>query len=279
MLTQDQTAAVSGLLDRNNRFYANLDIDGTLDYMRRRFITPISHHLSIEGATFVDCAAGYGWLSFAFLMAGGRHATLIDPDAPRLNAARDIACVLGLEDRCTFTPGTLQNSCLDTDAFDVFASIETLEHVGCRNITPCLEAIANTARKAVLFTTPNAAFPIVTHDTQLPFAHWLPKRPRRAYARAFGRERLDDANDFVFPWQIGPLAKKFRPVSRVQTFGDIAEFDRFYPHYLPYGSVANLRYRAAAKKGLRVYYSALAAMLGTCAYLLSPNLATIWLRR
>lgn len=279
MLTQDQTAAVRRALGNNNSFYADLDIDGTLDYMRRRFITPLSGHLSIEGATLVDCAAGYGWLSFAFLMAGGRHATLIDPDAPRLNAARDIAGVLGLEDKCTFTCGYLQNSCLDTDAFDVFASIETLEHVGRRNITPSLEAITNTARKAVVITTPNAAFPIITHDTQLPFAHWLPKGPRKLYARAFGRERRDHANDFVYPWQIGPLAKKFRPVSRVQTFSDIAAFDEFYPHYLPYGSAANLRYRAGAKKGLRVYYSALAAMLGTRAYLLSPNLATIWLRR
>jgi len=148
VVTPDQAAAIRGVSHYCDSFYADLDVDGTLDYMRRRFVTPLSHHLSIEGATFVDCAAGYGWLSFAFLMAGGRHATLIDPDAPRLNAARDIACVLGLEDRCTFTPSYLQNSCLDTDAFDVFASIETLEHVGRRNITPCLEAIANTARRS-----------------------------------------------------------------------------------------------------------------------------------
>ncbi len=259
--------------------YRDLDIRLTLDYMTRRYVAPVARHVDLTKATVADCAAGFGWLSFAFLLAGARRAILLDLDAPRLDAARLVADRLGLVERCGFVAGRLQDAPLAPDSVDIFASIETLEHVGAGNISTCVDAIARCASQAVLITSPNFLFPVVSHDTRLPVAHWLPPRLRQAYARAAGRGDQDEANAFLKPWHLLPLMPKFRPVSRYQTFETLAEFDRFYPHYLPYGSDEPARHRRAPKPGQRILHAALAKTLGRWSFTLAPNVASLWLRR
>jgi hypothetical protein len=83
----------------------------------------------------------------------------------------------------------------------------------------------------------------------------------------------------VRPWQLGPLSRKFRPDSSIQTFRSLDEFDRFYPHYMPYGRDDAARYRARAKPGQRFLHKATAAVLGNRAYTVAPNLASVWVRR
>jgi 2-polyprenyl-3-methyl-5-hydroxy-6-metoxy-1,4-benzoquinol methylase len=271
--------AIAYLRDYDGGIYRDLDLDLTLDYMRRRFVLPLRAHVAIETATLIDCAAGFGWLAFAYLLAGGARAILVEMDGARLEAARAIAARLGIEARCDFRCQRLEDIDLADDAADVFASIETLEHVGRANIAPSVRNIARIARRAVVLTTPNFLFPVVAHDTGLPLAHWLPARLRRPYAAAAGRADRDRGNDFLRPWDLAPLSGKFRPVSRYQTFDSLAAFDQFYPHYLPYGPDDRARRRGRPKAGQRALQITLTALLGRWSFALAPNLASVWLRR
>jgi hypothetical protein len=257
--------------------YRDLDIEGTIDFMARRYVVPIGQRVNLGMATMADCAAGYGWLSIAFLLRGGARAILIDPDEERLAGAQEICRILGVADRCRFLNRILQDTGLDTDAVDVFATIETLEHVGRDAVEDSVKEIARVTRKLVVLTTPNRIFPIVAHDTALPFAHWLPRPLRRGYAAVFGRLAREHGNCFLAPWDLKPLAAKFRPDSRIHTFNTVEEMNRFYPHYLPYGDPAKRRRQRPNALLLR-YQALLAAILGTRAYSLAPNLASVWVR-
>jgi ubiquinone/menaquinone biosynthesis C-methylase UbiE len=272
-------AAIDYLRDYDDGIYRDLDVELTLDYMRRRFVVPLSRHVEIGTASLLDCASGFGWLAFAYLLSGGSHAVLVELDPHRLDAARAIARLLGVERRCSFLGDRLQDIAIASDGIDVFASIETLEHVGRENVRTSLRNMARIARKAVVLTTPNFLFPAVAHDTELPFAHWLPAGLRHRYAAAAGRAALDRGNHFLMPWDLAPLAAKFRPVTRYQTFASREEYERFYPHYMPYGPKQPRRWRDAPRSGQRTMQIALARMLGPWSFALAPNLASIWLRR
>ncbi len=259
--------------------YRDLDVELTLDYMRRRFVAPISRHIDIANSTLLDSAAGFGWLAFAYVLAGGKRATLVEPNERRLEAARAIAQRLGIERRCNFITARIQDLDLENDSVDIFTSVETLEHVGRENIATCVSNIARIARQAVMLTTPNFLFPVVAHDTELPLAHWMPTRLRRRYATAKGRASFDHGNQFPLPWDLAPLLAKFRPSSRYQTFATRQEYDRFYPHYMPYGPSEAKRYRTSPRRGQRPLHIALSAVLGRYSFALAPNLASTWLRR
>jgi hypothetical protein len=258
--------------------YRDLDLDGTLDYMRRRFVAPLARQVEIGNATLLDCASGFGWLAFAYLLSGGARAILVDMDEQRLEAARQIAARLQLLPRCEFRSGPLQDIDIAENGVDIFASIETLEHVGRGNIAACVRTMARTARRAVLLTTPNFLFPVVAHDTELPLAHWLPAGWRRRYAEAAGRAELDRGNQFLTPWDLAPLAGKFRPVSRYLTFDRLEDYDSFYPHYMPYGPSRH-RHRAKPKAGQRALQILLGKAFGRWSFALSPSLASLWVRR
>lgn len=267
------------LRDYDAGIYRDLDIELTLDYMRRRFVMPVGRHVDIAKSTLLDCAAGFGWLAFAYVLAGGKRALLVEYDEQRLEAARAIAQRLGIERRCHFIATRIQDIDLGDDSVDIFASVETLEHVGRANITACVRNMARIAKEAVVLTTPNFLFPVVAHDTELPLAHWMPAGLRHRYAVAKGRGELDRGNQFPMPWNLTPLVAKFRPVSRYQTFETRSEFDRFYPHYMPYGPNHAKRYRTSPRRGQRMMQVALAAALGRYSFALAPNLASVWLRR
>lgn len=272
-------AAIDYLREYDDGIYHDLDIELTLDYMRRRFVAPLSRHVEIGTASLLDCASGFGWLAFAYLLAGGKHAVLVELDERRLDAARAIARRIGVEERCSFLSERLQDIAIATDGIDVFASIETLEHVGRENVGQSVRNMARIARRAVILTTPNQLFPVVAHDTELPFAHWLPAALRRPYAKAAGRAAFDRDNHFLMPWDLAPLTTKFRPVTSYQTFASRDEYNRFYPHYMPYGPKQVRRWRDAPRSGQRAMQVALAKALGPWSFTLAPNLASLWLRR
>jgi 2-polyprenyl-3-methyl-5-hydroxy-6-metoxy-1,4-benzoquinol methylase len=277
--TQRAIADIDYLRTYDDGIYRDLDIELTLDYMRRRFVAPLSRHVAIEEASLVDCASGFGWLGFAYLLAGGKHAVLVDLDARRLDAAREIADLIGVSQRCSFLTDRIQDIAIADDGADIFASVETLEHVGRENVRPSLLNMSRIAKTAVVLTTPNFLFPAVAHDTELPFAHWLPAGLRHRYAAAAGRADLDRGNRFLRPWELAPLLPKFRPVGRFQTFATREEYDRFYPHYMPYGPRQVRRWRAAPRAGQRTLQTALARTLGAWSFALAPNLASVWVRR
>ena len=270
---------LAGLRVFREGFYKDLNIGLAIDYMHRRFVAPVARHVDLSTAVMADCAAGIGTTSFAFLLAGGKKTIMSDFDEELIEVMRRMAELMDVADRCEFIHGKFQDLKFAPDSIDIFASIDTLEHVGGENIARCIDLMASAAKQAIVFSTPNAIFPIIAHDTFLPLAHWLPLPLIKRYAAAFGRSDREQGNSFVKPWQLRPIMRKFRPVSRFVTFETIAEFDAFYPHYLPYRPEENERWREAPKRGQRLLQRGLAALAGNHSYALAPSLASVWLRK
>lgn len=278
-ITSEQYRAIQQVPYFRQGIYADLDVEKTLDYMTRRYVEPVAKRLDITNAIVADCAAGFGWVSFAFLQAGAKKAYVIEPEKHRLEAAREIAKILGLNNRCEFICALLEEVDLPPDSVDIFACIETLEHVGKPNVKTCLETMASVTKSVLLLTTPNRIFPVVAHDTKLPFAHWMPAWLRKPYSRAFRREKMDFGNYFIAPWALAPLHRKFKPDAQYTMFSSLEEFDEFYPHYLPYGRSESARYRKRPSTALRLFVSTAGRLFGNYAFSVSPNLATVWTRR
>jgi hypothetical protein len=256
--------------------YSDLDIAQTIEYMRKRFVIPMQNHADISELCLVDCAAGFGWLSFSYLLYGGQRAILCDMDCKRLEAAREMARILEINHRCEFICRPMNLLEFDPQSVGIFASIETLEHVGNQHIDECIRVMVGATKRLIILTTPNKLFPVIRHDTKIPFAHWLPKDLRRRYVRLFGRH--DRAgNDFVSPLRLKPLRTHFKPVSTVLTFPSLAAWEASYPYHSPYGTKDRLRARPPV--WLKAWYMLLAALLREHAYLLSPNLCSIWARK
>lgn len=275
-LTEEQNIKIASITDLKDSLYADLDIEKTLQYIFKRYIEPIKDYISIEDSTLADCGSGYGWLAFGFLLSGGKHATLCDIDVPRLQAAEKIAEILGVRKQCQFVPGPMESLSFDENKFDIFASIETLEHVGDSNIDKCIDLITRSTRSIVVLTTPNKLFPIVTHDNKVPMSHWIPPKYRGVYTRLFGVDE-QYLNDFVGPWRLQGLRKKFRPVSTTLTFSSYEKWKNSYPFYSPYNS--SDRWKEQPPFILKMLYWLLDNLFSTKSYLFAPNLCRVWIRK
>jgi len=279
LVTDAQTEEIRKAQGLADSFYHDLDIRGTLQFFVNRYVRPLQQLVDIGTCTAVDCAAGHGWFSFAYVLSGGRRAIAVDMDPVRIMACQQIANVLGVADKMEFIVSPIQSIPLAENSAEIFVSLETLEHVGKGNIQPAMEKICSIASKLVVVTTPNRLFPAVAHDTRLPFIHWLPPTWRRGPAKLCGRAHLDAGNDFLTPWDLSPLKAKFRPVSRCMTFASFQEYQGQYPFYLPYGRRAADRLKQRPHPLLSLYMRAATATLGTRAYWVMPSLASIMVRR
>lgn len=277
LVSPEATERIRAVRHLRESIYRDLDIPATLDYFTRRYVRPLSRWFDLANCSIVDAAAGHGWFSFAYLLAGGRSSVASDLDRGRLDAAREIAEILGLADRMNFVAAPIQDLPLEEDSAEIFVSIETLEHVGRPNIRPALERIARVASKGALITTPNRFFPAIAHDTRLPFAHWLPKRLRQAYADLAGRGELNENCDFVSPLDLRVLAGKFEPVSRCLQFAGFEDFLAHYPYYLPYE--VSQRWQYAPSQAKSAYLRLVSALFGRRSHWFMPSLARVYMRR
>ncbi len=268
---QTAIAAVKGL--QGNSHHNNLSISDTLNYMATMYVAPLRAHTCIEGTVLCDCAAGFGWLAFAFLLSGGGRAILVEPHPGKLEAAREVAAILGVDDRCEFRADLLQTLDLPDKSVDIFASVETLEHVGRDHINAAVANIARITRQAVVLTAPNQLSPLVSHDARVPFSHWLPLKWRRGFCRLFGVEH-DEFNHFPSPWHLRPLGQDFQPRARTLVFDSYHAWRAHYPVYSPYGGGV---WKEAPPKWLSLYLRLTSALFGRYAFWVSPNLANIWI--
>lgn len=249
--------------------------DRALDYFCRKYVINLSRHVDLSVATLLDCGCHEGWNVLAFLLAGGRRAIGVDTNKAALGVARQFARILEVEDRALFCQASVTQLPLGDQSVDVVCCIETLEHLyGAAD--QALAEIARVARRLVLLTTPNLIFPVVAHDTRLPFAHWLPPRWRRPYARAFGRSEEDEGNLFVTPCQVVRGLHGFRLVSRFLGFASFAEYVHFFPHYLPYMGSGRERDLPRVQ---RWFYAAVHAIFGRASFYVLPSLTGIFERR
>lgn len=257
--------------------YSNLEIELTLEFYYKRYVQPLTNFFDIFQSCLLDCGAGFGWFSYAYLLAGGKYAILADLDLERLQASLEIGRILGVDDKMEIVHASIQELPYSQDEIDIMVSIETLEHVGKKNIQPALCHIRDITAKGILLTTPNRLFPSIAHDTRLPFAHWLPKSLRRVYAKAFDREKMDHNNDFLSPWDLGTLLAKFKPATTCLTFTDHSMFKAHYPFYLPYNT--HNKWQQNPGKLKSSYYLISSTLLGKYSYWVMPSLARIFVRK
>lgn len=270
---QDALVLIEGL--SRNSDHNTLQVSDTMRYMAAMYVAPLRSHVRIEGAVLCDCAAGFGWLAFAFLLSGGGRAILVEPHPGKLQAARGLANILGLSDRCEFRGDQMENLDLPDKSVDIFASVEKLEHVGRDNISAAVTNMERITRQAVVLTAPNQLSPLVSHDARVPFSHWLPIAWRRGFCRLFGVEH-SEFNHFPTPWHLAPLRRSFRPRSRVLVFDSYRAWRDHYPVYSPYGGGV---WKQAPPRWLSLYLRFSAILFGRYAYWVSPNLANVWVSK
>jgi 2-polyprenyl-3-methyl-5-hydroxy-6-metoxy-1,4-benzoquinol methylase len=257
--------------------YSNIDSKKTLSYMKKRYINPVKYHLhDLNNLSVFDCGCGHGWLGFSYILNGASKAILCDVDRNRLNLSKKIAKILKIYNKCEFICKPMEMLDASKYSVDIFTCVETLEHVGESNIDSCIRFICRVTNKLIIITTPNKLFPIVMHDSMVPFAHWFPKNIRKEYVKMFGR--IDnDLNDFVSPCQLNTLKIKFAPSSKVLTFPTFDDWEKSYPFESPY-NVGN-RFKHKAPWFLKYYYKLSQFIFGYNSYMISPNLCSLWIKK
>ena len=138
-----------------------------------------------------------------------------------------------------------------------------------------IEDLCRTSSDVVILATPNLWFPVIAHDTRLPFAHWLPIPLRKIYARAFGRTGCENDNLFWSPRMLKREMKGFRRLSKWLHYASFKKFKRTFPYYLPYGKGKHV---SGLGKCKTLYYGLL-EKLGIYSHWFSPSLACVFERR
>jgi hypothetical protein len=194
-------------------------------------------------------------------------------DEARLDAARRIAGILGVDHRIDWRVGKLGELPLADGEARVAYCIEVIEHIG--RSRPAVRDLGRVAAEMIIVTTPNLYFPVIAHDTGLPFCHWLPLPLRARYAGLCGREARENDNLFWSPRSLLAELPAFRVVSRFLHFASRRDYLATFPIYVPYVG-GGLRRRDGRLKSL--YYRA-ASMLGRHSLYAMPSLACTLRRR
>lgn len=253
--------------------FRDLDIAKTLEFYTNRYVRQIFDFTSITNETVIaDVGAGFGWLPIAFALTTDARLISIDADDKRVAAGKRIAELLGVGDRIDWRTGVLGALPLEDREADISYCIEVLEHV--QKDPETVKDLCRVTREFIVLTTPNLWFPVVAHDTRLPFCHWLPMPLRQVYARIFNRHRSEKGNLFWSPYSLRKNMAGFRPVSKWLHYSSLSRFKETFPYYLPYG-----RGKHVNKLGkIQGAYYELVSKLGMPSHYFLPSLAYVFHR-
>ncbi len=272
-ISADKLSEISSVPHFSAGHYSSLDIERTIDFFFRYYIQPLERVHEFTAETVVaDLGAGYGWLAMAWAVHTPVRVIAVDMDAERLEAGRRIATIMGIGDRIDWRVGRLGDLPLEDSSVDIACCIEVLEHV--YGDKAAVLDLGRVSRDLILFTTPNKWFPVIAHDTRLPFCHWLPVRLRVLYAAAVKRDYNEIDNVFWSPADLKKLLPGFKRLDGFMHFSDFKSYLGVFPYYLPYGSGSTVRKIGSAKK---LYYR-FASIFGEGAHNILPNLASIMKR-
>jgi SAM-dependent methyltransferase len=254
--------------------YRDIDLNGAIDFYVRRYVKPLAAFIKIGKCDVVaDIGAGYGFLSIAFALASKAHIVAVEMDKPRLDAARRISEILGVANRIDWRVGSLGQLPLGDREARVAYCIEVLEHIG--RVRSAIRDLGRVAAEALVITTPNLYFPVIAHDTRLPFCHWLPLRLRVRYAKICGRTDCENDNLFWSPRALMRELPDFEIASRFLHYASRADYLSTFPFYLPYVG-GGIRHGDGRSKSA---YYALATLLGRSSIYVMPSLACTLRRR
>ena len=251
--------------------YANLDIVETLKFYTNRYVKQLVHFRNIDEKTIIaDIGTGFGWLPMAFAFSTDAKVIAVEPNKERLEAGREIATYLGIEKRIDWRVCGLGNLELNDNEVDVAYCIEVLEHVYKSN--SALKDLCRISGDLLILTTPNLWFPVVAHDTQLPFCHWLPLKIRKFYARVFNRHNKENDNLFWSPWSLKINMREFKRISNWLHYSSYQNYLETFPFYLPYGTG---RFIKKISKSKKLYYNFL-SKIGSHSHYFCPSLAGVF---
>lgn len=271
--TADQLAAIRDVPHFAGGAYRDLPIAETLEFYAKRYIDQLPKYRTIDADTVIaDIGTGYGWLAMALAAHTPARIIAAEMDAERLAAGKQIAEILGLADRISWIPEGLGAMKLADRSVDVVYCIEVLEHV--YGDPKPVHDLARLSRDLLIVTTPNKWFPVIAHDTRLPFCHWLPVPLRQRYAAAFKRQGCENDNLFWSPTSLQRLLSGFTPVSGFLHYRSLDDYVATYPFHLPYVGGGLQTHVGAAK----LAFYKLAAQLGPTSRYVLPNLASVWRR-
>jgi len=262
----EQQAAIHQVDHFKRSGYRNLDLDKLIGSYVHDFVEPLLR-LQAQPGRVADIGAGYGWLACAFALRTQAQVVVVEYDARRLQAAQHIAAIMGVSERMEWKTGSIADLPLPDQSVDAAYCIEVIEHTG---VDPAfVRELGRITRDVLVITTPNKLFPMIGHDTELPFCHWLPLKLRNVYARAFGRLRKQDNNLFWSPRRLLGALDGFRRVSAFLQFED-------------YAAYRAVRMQLGGRRGwlgaCKSLYFALVARLGRHAIYFLPNLASTYRR-
>lgn len=254
--------------------YRDMDIAETIGYFKKFFVDtcPIPSS-ELQGIAIGDFGCGYGWLALAFALHTDARIIAMDIDEHRVEAARAMADFFGVGEKIEFRCGSLTNLPFKDREVDVGYTIETLEHIG--GDERAFPEMARVCRRFLVATTPNKWFPLIAHDTRLPFCHWLPMPLRDFYAKLCGQSEKQHGNYFWSEQDLKRGLAGFERKAGFMQFPDVATYFTQYPTYLPYngGGKRNL---GPLKK---LYMKCVFICIGRHASYVLPNLSGTWQRR
>jgi len=254
--------------------YAELDIVKTLEFYYGRYVKQLIDFTEIDkGTTIVDVGAGYGWLLITFALTTPAKLIAVEIDEPRLEAATRIAKILGVYDKIDWRVGGLGSLPATTNEANVAYCIEVLEHV--YRSPDALKDLARISSDLLIVTTPNLWFPVIAHDTRLPFCHWLPIPIRIRYAKLFNRHEGEVDNLFWSPATLGRGLRDFKVVSNFLHYSSYTNFKETFPFYLPYGVPEQINTLGKKKQ---MYYDLASKLKGASRFVL-PSLACVYKRK
>lgn len=273
LITQDMVDRIRCVEYFSQGHYSNLDIPATLTFYTDRYVKQLFdfRHITSE-TTIADVGAGFGWLCMAFACVTEAKIIAVEINEVRLDAAREIADILGIGDKIDWRVGGLGNLPLKDKETDVVYCIEVLEHV--YKSPDAINDLCRAAGDILILTTPNLWFPAIAHDTQLPFCHWLPIPLRKIYAKMFGRNDRENDNLFWSPYSLRKNMTGFKPVSRWLHYSSYKNHLDTFPFYLPYGTGSYISRMGLLKK---TYYD-IASRFGMLSHWLLPSLAYVFKR-
>ncbi|MDR3531669.1 MAG: class I SAM-dependent methyltransferase [Rhodopila sp.] len=227
--------------------------------------------LARKPRVIADIGTGYGWLAIALARQTDARIIAVDNDGARMNAARKIADILGVEHRIDWRIGALPHLPIADQEADVTFCVEVIEHVD--NRPEIVRELGRVTRDHLVVTSPNRNFPIIRHDTGLPFCHWLPAHVRDWYAALCGRSHLQHGNLFWSPGMVSAALPEFERASRFLQFLSVKHFFESEVQIYNAARIPTPMTRLARRLVLGA-----CGLLGKNAIHLSPNLASTFRR-
>jgi SAM-dependent methyltransferase len=268
IVSDEQERAIRAVSHFARGVYRDIDINWALDFYQRRYIGPLGAFVDIRADDVVaDIGTGYGWLAIAFALCTPARIVAVDNDEARLEAARAIASILRVADRIDWRLGALgQLPLVDREARVAYC-IEVIEHIG--RSRPAIHDLGRICDEVLVITSPNLLFPIIAHDTRLPFCHWLPLGLRARYAALCGRSSSQHSNLFWSPMGLLRELPDFNVTSRFLHYSSRRDYLATFPLYMPYVDGGMRRGDGYLKS---IYYAA-ASLLGRYSLYVMPSLA------